>query len=259
MRKELIIEYSLTKPGAYLTYPFGEIPICIKVDDKIFAELYPNEEDYKITLRCEPMLGDFYRRQYPDVVVRGYHCPPVQQPYKNTIYINKIDGDLLLDMIDHSYEQAIGRMTKKQSRKVIGALTKKELVEKGALYFENIQEGIHLYQEELLQGTEEELYEKLVTLWRDNSEENAYVDWYYGTLLPEEKQRIQSCLSDHGRRILNQYEAWKELLFIPLNEELFELTMEMNMKEALFCTYYFIDKNCTVWGNYNHTFQKFTR
>lgn len=45
MNGKEIIDYCLRKKGAYLDFPFGEIPICVKVKGKIFAQLYPKEND----------------------------------------------------------------------------------------------------------------------------------------------------------------------------------------------------------------------
>ena len=117
---EALIQYCCSKEKSYIDYPFGEIPVCIKINGKIFAEVYPEESDYKITLKCEPMLADFFRSQYPDVVVRGYHCPPVQQPHRNTVWVNKIDDWVLYGMIDHSYEQVIKSFSKKVQRQMFG-------------------------------------------------------------------------------------------------------------------------------------------
>ena len=44
------VHYCLSKPGAYIDFPFGDIPICIKAGKRIFAQLYPKKDDYKITL-----------------------------------------------------------------------------------------------------------------------------------------------------------------------------------------------------------------
>jgi len=81
MTTEEIISYCQLKPEAYVDFPFGDIPICIKVKKKLFAQLYPNKQDYKITLNCDSITGEYYRSKYPNAVDRGYHCPPVQQPY----------------------------------------------------------------------------------------------------------------------------------------------------------------------------------
>lgn len=114
MTLDEIIEYCLLKNGAYLDFPFGNIPICVKVSKRLFAQIYPKSEDYKITLNCDIMMGQFYRSLYPNTVVRGYHCPLIQQPYFNTIYLNnEITDDELKGMIDHSYCVVIGKLPKK--------------------------------------------------------------------------------------------------------------------------------------------------
>lgn len=117
-----IIDYCLSKNGAYLDFPFGDIPICVKVAKRLFAQIYPKPEDYKITLNCDMMTGELYRNLYPDTVVRGYHCPRVQQPYFNTVHLNgEVTDDELKAMIDHSYSVVFGKLPKK-ARKILNIL-----------------------------------------------------------------------------------------------------------------------------------------
>ena len=109
-----IIDYCLLKDSAYLDFPFGDIPICVKVANRLFAQIYPKPVDYKITLNCDRITGELYRNLYPDTVVRGYHCPPIQQPYFNTVYLNnEVSDDELKAMIDHSYFVVVGKLPKK--------------------------------------------------------------------------------------------------------------------------------------------------
>ena len=111
--------YCLSKHKAYETYPFGDIPICYKLNNKIFAQVYPYESDYKITLKCTAEMGQFYRSVYSGKVVRGYHCPPVQQPYWNTIYLDDFPDDELLNMIDHAYDVVLNSFGKKIQKKIL--------------------------------------------------------------------------------------------------------------------------------------------
>ncbi len=115
MNNTEITAYCLTKPGAYDDQPFGEWPICYKVKGKIFAQLYPD----KITLKCTAFSGDALRQAYPGIVVRGYHCPPVQQPYWNTIDLSRFPSRELPAMIDHAYETVVAKLPKKIQKELI--------------------------------------------------------------------------------------------------------------------------------------------
>ena len=53
-----------------------------------------------------------------EVVVRGYHCPPVQQPYWNTVYLDGFPEEVLLDMIDLAYETVLRIFSKKVQREI---------------------------------------------------------------------------------------------------------------------------------------------
>ena len=101
--------YCLNKTGATETFPFGDWPICYRVGGKIFAQVYPD----KITVKCTAFSGEAFRTAYPGIVVRGYHCPPVQQPYWNTIYLDKFPAGELPMMIDHAYETVVASLPKK--------------------------------------------------------------------------------------------------------------------------------------------------
>ena len=103
------LKYCLSKPGAFLAHPFGPDSDIVKVKSKngpsrIFAQFFILNGEEKATLNCDSMRGDFYRGLYPGIVTRGYHCPPVQQPYFNTLPLNgAIPDNVLFLMIDEAY------------------------------------------------------------------------------------------------------------------------------------------------------------
>lgn len=119
LQTQEIKDYCMSKLGAYEECPFGDVPVCYKLNKKIFAQLYPYEHDYKITLKCTADAGSFYRTVYPGKVVRGYHCPPVQQPYWNTIYLDDFPDEELLNMIDHAYETVFNSFSKKVQKEIL--------------------------------------------------------------------------------------------------------------------------------------------
>lgn len=112
---ERIKAYCSSKPGSYEARPFGTYPICYKVMGKIFAQVNPQEDFFKITIKAEKEQSLVYRELYPGVVVRGYHCPPVQQPYWNTVDLHQFEEeDVLFQMIDEAYAAVVRKFTKKQ-------------------------------------------------------------------------------------------------------------------------------------------------
>ena len=115
MDHEEIKSYCLSKPHAAETYPFGDVPICYKVGGRLFAQLYPD----KITLKCTAFSGQMFRQAYPEIVVRGYHCPPVQQPYWNTVDLTRFPEAELPMMIDHAYETVIASFPKKKQKELL--------------------------------------------------------------------------------------------------------------------------------------------
>lgn len=117
MTAQQITAYCLQKPGAYEDRPFGEWPVCYKVGGKIFAQVYPD----KITLKCTAFSGQAFRNAYPGVVVRGYHCPPVQQPYWNTIDPARFPEDQLPMMIDHAFDTVVAELPKRVQREILQA------------------------------------------------------------------------------------------------------------------------------------------
>lgn len=110
----IISSYCMNEHGAYEARPFGNNPICYKVMGKIFAQLNAEQDFYRLTLKCEPEQGIIYRDLYPGVVTRGYHCPPVQQPYWNTINLDEFNSmDEVLNMIDEAYDAVIRKFSRK--------------------------------------------------------------------------------------------------------------------------------------------------
>ncbi len=119
MKTEEIINYCLKKNGAYIDHPFGP-ESTIKVEKKIFAQLFTLKGIESVTFNCDAMTGEFYRSLFRGVVVRGYHCPPVQQPYFNTLPINgEVPDELILEMADHSYKTVMGKLPKYVQKRLL--------------------------------------------------------------------------------------------------------------------------------------------
>ncbi|NJD04447.1 MAG: hypothetical protein FIA99_18065 [Ruminiclostridium sp.] len=119
MTLDQIIEYCLEKPGTYLDYPFNPIFPVVKVKapsqekGRIFAQPFLLHGEPKVTLNCTPVSAEFYRSIYSGSVVRGWHCPPIQQPHFNTVALDgTVPDDEVLQMIDHAYEVVVAKLPK---------------------------------------------------------------------------------------------------------------------------------------------------
>lgn len=119
-----IIAYCLGKPGAFVDHPFGLGSTVIKVKSahsrpRIFAQVFTLRGEEKATFTCDAMTGLRYRSLYPAAVTRGYHCPPLQQPYFNTVTLNgTVPDEELLQMMDHAYRAAVAKLPQKHQREL---------------------------------------------------------------------------------------------------------------------------------------------
>lgn len=79
---------------------------------RIFAQVFTLRGAPKATFNRDVLTGSFYRSVYPDFVTRGYHCPPVQQPYFNTVDTASLSAEILTEMIERSYSAVLAKLPK---------------------------------------------------------------------------------------------------------------------------------------------------
>jgi predicted DNA-binding protein (MmcQ/YjbR family) len=119
MKYEWIDEYLLKKPGVTKDLQKEWNWIRYQIGGKMFAAICRDDNDnpYYITLKLEPLEGDFFRKQYEDINP-GY--------YMNKVHWNsvKADGDvpddLLKDLLDHAYQIVLGSLSKKKQKEILG-------------------------------------------------------------------------------------------------------------------------------------------
>lgn len=114
MNREELLAYCLQKKGAWLDHPFGPDFDVVKVKSRIFAQLFELGGVPQITLNGDAMTNDFYRQRFSAHIRRGYHCPPIQQPYFNTIDLTGgVPEEELRNMVDLSYRYVVGKLSRK--------------------------------------------------------------------------------------------------------------------------------------------------
>lgn len=98
-------EYLLSRPGAWLDYPFGEGVAVYKVGSKqsgkMFALIPENKIPVNISLKCDPVLAEKLRAEY-ETVLPGHH---LNKKHWNTIVCSgQLPEEEILGLIDHSYQ-----------------------------------------------------------------------------------------------------------------------------------------------------------
>jgi predicted DNA-binding protein (MmcQ/YjbR family) len=114
-------DYILSKPGAWLDYPFGEGVAVYKVGSKetgkMFALISEGKKPLQISLKCDPLLAEKLREEY-ESVMPGYH---LNKTHWNTIVATgQLTDDYLLGLIDLSYRLVSESLPKAEQTKLTG-------------------------------------------------------------------------------------------------------------------------------------------
>ena len=118
MKYEWIDEYLLKKPGVTKDFQEEWNWIRYHIGGKMFAAICRDDDDkpYYITLKTDPLEGEFLRKEYEDIIP-GY--------YMNKVHWNsvKADGnvpdDVVKDLLDSAYLVVFNSLSKKKQREII--------------------------------------------------------------------------------------------------------------------------------------------
>ena len=119
MKYEWIEEYLMKKAGVTKDFQEQWNWIRFHVGEKLFAAICRDDETDKpvyITLKLEPVEGEFYRKEYEDIIP-GY--------YMNKVHWNsvKADGnvpdDVVKDLLDRAYTVVFESLSKKRQREIL--------------------------------------------------------------------------------------------------------------------------------------------
>ncbi|MEO6872954.1 MAG: MmcQ/YjbR family DNA-binding protein [Chthoniobacterales bacterium] len=118
MDLETFREYCLTKSGATEDTPFGPDALVFKVGGKMFALASLDDVPPRVNLKCDPDLALELRDRYEEVRP-GYH---MNKKHWNTVELSGgVPAAELRRMIDHSYQQVLASLTKKDRAMITGA------------------------------------------------------------------------------------------------------------------------------------------
>jgi len=106
---ETLKNYAFAKKGVTHDFPFGDDVLVIRVLGKMFA-LIPLDASPRVNLKCDPAWAEILRQTYP-AITPGYH---MSKNHWNTLLLDgSIPDDEILEMVDHSYDQVVKGLPKK--------------------------------------------------------------------------------------------------------------------------------------------------
>jgi predicted DNA-binding protein (MmcQ/YjbR family) len=109
MNIEELRAYCLSKKGVEETFPFDDTTLVFKVLDKMFALVSLVNAD-TVNLKCDPDRALDLRDQY-DAIIPGFH---MNKKHWNSVSFQELESTFMIDLINHSYDLVVLKMTKKQ-------------------------------------------------------------------------------------------------------------------------------------------------
>ena len=107
MKYEWIDDYLLQKTGVTKDLQKDWNWMRYQIGGKMFAAVCRDDDDnpYYITLKLDPLEGDFLRSQYEDIIP-GYY---MNKTHWNSVKADgEVPDDLLKDMLDKAYGLVLG-------------------------------------------------------------------------------------------------------------------------------------------------------
>lgn len=118
MKYTWIDEFLLSKKGVTKDLQADWNWIRYQIGGKMFAAICLDDknEPYYITLKLEPAEGEFWRKQYEDIIP-GYY---MNKLHWNSVKPNgAVPDELLKDLLDKSYQLVLGGFSKKRQKEIL--------------------------------------------------------------------------------------------------------------------------------------------
>ena len=118
MKYEWIDEYLLEKKGVSKDLQEEWNWIRYHIGGKMFAAICRDDDDnpYYITLKLDPLEGDYLRKTYEDIIP-GYY---MNKTHWNSVKADgEVPDDVLKDMLDKAYQIVFESLTKKKQKEIL--------------------------------------------------------------------------------------------------------------------------------------------
>ncbi|UJF29660.1 MmcQ/YjbR family DNA-binding protein [Kaistella sp. 97-N-M2] len=104
-----ILDHCLARKGVVETFPFNPETLVLKVGGKMFLLMPLETQPLTISVKTDPEWSAELREQHPQVT-GAYH---MNKTHWNSVLCEGLKPDLILKLIDHSYDLVVASLPKK--------------------------------------------------------------------------------------------------------------------------------------------------
>ena len=109
-----ILDYCLAKKGVEETFPFDQETLVMKVGGKMFLLMSLEKQPLSIAVKTDPEWSAELREKYPQIT-GAYH---MNKTHWNSVMCEGLKRELIMKLIDSSYELIFESLTKKMKVEV---------------------------------------------------------------------------------------------------------------------------------------------
>lgn len=113
---ETLREYCLSKAGTTESFPFDEHTLVFKVMNKMYSLVGLERLPPSVNLKCDPERAIQLREEYDGAIIPGYH---MSKKHWNTVYLEEVSDKLIIELVDHSYDLIVSKLTKKDKKRLV--------------------------------------------------------------------------------------------------------------------------------------------
>lgn len=110
-----ILDYCLAKKGVTESFPFDNETLVLKVGTKMFLLMSLEKQPLAIAVKTDPEWSEELREQHLQIT-GAFH---MNKTHWNSVSIDGLKRELLLKMIDQSYDLVFKSLTKKAQSEIL--------------------------------------------------------------------------------------------------------------------------------------------
>ncbi|MFC7347113.1 MmcQ/YjbR family DNA-binding protein [Chryseobacterium zhengzhouense] len=110
-----ILDYCLAKKGVTESFPFDNETLVMKVGTKIFLLMSLERQPLSINVKTDPEWSLELREKYLQIT-GAFH---MNKTHWNSVSVDGLKRDLILKMIDQSYDLVFKSLTKKAKEEIL--------------------------------------------------------------------------------------------------------------------------------------------